>query len=458
MQFFFTLVLARLLTPRDYGIIGMLAIFMAVSQVFIDSGFSNALIRKPDRTEADNATAFYFNVVVGLAAYGALWLASPLIAVFFATPVLEPLIKVMALTLILNSLCVVQTAQLTVRLDFRTQAKISLLAALFSGTVGVGLAMEGAGVWALAWQSVASGVARSALLWWLAGWRPVEGFSRESFKELFGFGSKILASALLDTLYSNLYQMVIGKIFEARALGLYTRAHQFASLPSSNVSGIIQRVTFPVLSTIQDDDERLQSSYRRLLRMSAFVIFPLMMLLTAVSAPLVELLLTEKWSGCILLLQILCFSMMWYPIHAINLNLLQVKGRSDLFLRLEIIKKMVGVGILCVTVPQGLVIMCLGQVAVSYLCLVINTYYTGRLIDVGYLKQMQDILPILLNSFVLCALSMVAVHLTAGNLYIQISAGLLTGSVYYLLSNYLLHSSEYQEIRQMLSKKIEERG
>lgn len=453
VQFLFSLVLARLLTPHDYGIIGMLAIFMAVSQVFIDSGFSNALIRKTDRTETDNSTAFYFNIVVGGVAYCFLWLISPWIAGFFAMPILEPLVKVVALNVILNSLCVVQTAQMTLRLDFRTQAKISLTSAVIAGLVGIALAWRGYGVWALAWQGVASGIVRSALLWWMGAWRPKKGFSWDSFRDLFCYGSKLLVSALLETVFTNLYQIIIGKFFDARLLGLYTRAQQFATLPSSNVTGVIQRVTFPVLSTIQNEDERLCSFYRRLLKMSAFIIFPMMTMLAAVAAPLVEILLTAKWNGCIILLQIICFNMMWHPIHAINLNLLQVKGRSDLFLKLEIAKKILGIIILCVTVPFGLIAMCVGQVVSSYLCLIINTYYTGKLIRVGYFMQMRDVLPILANSLVLCVLALGAVHLTAGNLILQLTAGCLTGSAYYIVSNALLRTDEYVELVQMVKRR-----
>lgn len=454
IQFLFSLVLARILTPHDYGIIGMLAIFMAVAQVFIDSGFSNALIRKTDRTETDNSTTFYFNIAVGGVAYGFLWLISPLIAEFFAMPILAPLVKVVALNVILNSLCVVQTAQLTLRLDFRTQAKISLIAAVLAGLTGIVLAWSGYGVWALAWQSVASGMVRMVLLWWLGPWHPREGFSWDSFQNLFGYGSKLLTSALLDTVYTNLYQIIIGKLFDARSLGLYTRAQQFAALPSSNVTGIIQRVTFPVLSTIQNEDKRLRSSYRRLLKMSAFIVFPMMTLLAAVAAPLVELLLTAKWNGCIILLQIICFNMMWYPIHAINLNLLQVKGRSDLFLKLEIAKKILGIIILCVTIPLGLVAMCVGQVVSSCLCLIINTYYTGKLIHVGCFRQMRDLLPILANSVVLFGLAVGAVHLTAGNLVLQLVVGCLTGSIYYIVSNALLHTDEYVEFMQIAKDRL----
>ena len=399
VNFIFGLILARLLMPTDYGAIAMLSIFMAIAQTFIDSGFSNALIRKPDRTETDNATAFYFNIGVGLAAYFSLYLAAPYIAQFYKTSILIPLTRIMGLNLLLNSLCVVQQALLTARIDFKTQAKISLSAAIISGLVGIGFAYAGYGVWALAIQSVLASVIRTILLWILAKWRPKAKFSKQSFRNLFGYGSKLLASGLLDTIYNNLYTIVIGKRFSVATLGVYSRADQWANFLAINVTGILQRVTFPILSSIQNEDERLRVNYRKFLRVSGFVIFPLMMGLAAIADPLTRFILTDKWADSIPLLRILCFALMFYPIHAINLNLLQVKGRSDLFLRLEIYKKILGVATLCVTIPMGITAMCVGRVFTSWVALAMNTHYTGKLIHLGFFQQLKDYIPTLLNSF-----------------------------------------------------------
>lgn len=238
-------------------------------------------------------------------------------------------------------------------------------------------------MWALVWQGVTGSFVRMILFWILSKWRPRESFSKNSFHYLFGYGSKLLASGLLDTTYNNIYPIVIGKFYSPAQLGNFTRAQGWASLPSSNITGILQRVTFPVLTEMQDDDERLATNYRKLLRMSAFVVFPLMMLMAAIASPLIRVVITAKWDACVPYLQIMCFAMMWYPIHAINLNLLQVKGRSDLFLRLEIIKKVVGVSVMCVTIPLGVKAMCYGMIFTSVNALLINTYYTGKLINVG---------------------------------------------------------------------------
>ena len=452
VNFIFGLILARLLMPTDYGAIAMLSIFMAIAQTFIDSGFSNALIRKPDRTETDNATAFYFNIGVGLAAYFSLYLAAPYIAQFYKTSILIPLTRIMGLNLLLNSLCVVQQALLTARIDFKTQAKISLNAAVVSGLVGIGFAYAGYGVWALAIQSVLASVIRTVLLWILAKWRPKAKFSKQSFRNLFGYGSKLLASGLLDTIYNNLYTIVIGKRFSVATLGVYSRADQWANFLAINVTGILQRVTFPILSSIQNEDERLRVNYRKFLRVSGFVIFPLMMGLAAIADPLTRFILTDKWADSIPLLRILCFALMFYPIHAINLNLLQVKGRSDLFLRLEIYKKILGVATLCVTIPMGITAMCVGRVFTSWVALAMNTHYTGKLIHLGFFQQLKDYIPTLLNSFFMGAIVYGMTLIVSGS-GLQLLTGVIIGASYYVLSNYLLKTMEWEELILIIKRK-----
>lgn len=431
MSFFFSVILARMLAPSDFGIIAMITIFFAVAQSFVDSGFSNALVRKTDRREEDLSTCFYFNIGVGIMAYIVLFLIAPLVASFYNQPILSPIIRITGLGVVLNSLCVVQQALFTIKIDFKSQAKVTLSATIISGIVGVVLAYQGYGVWALVWQGVVMTSARMALLWLMSKWRPTTGFSKSSFSYLFGYGSKLLASGLLDTIYNNIYPIVIGKFYTPAQLGNYSRALSFAQLPSSNITSILQRVTFPVLSTIQDDIPRLQANYRRLLKLSAFIVFPLMTGLAAVAFPMIRIVLTPKWEGCSLYLQIICFALMWYPIHAINLNLLQVKGRSDLFLRIEIIKKIVGVCIMCITIPLGITAMCIGMVASSLISLFINTYYTGKLIDIGYLKQMRGLLPILFNSLLMGSMVYLFIQLF-NNDFVKLIVGVFIGAISYI--------------------------
>ena len=452
VQFLIMIVMARLLTPHDYGLIGMLAIFIAVAQSLIDSGFSQALIRKQHRTEVDNNTVFYFNIVVSALLYLILYVSAPFVADFYNTPQLCPVMRVVCLSIIFNSLAVVQRALLTIKIDFKTQAKAALTAAVASGIVGITMAYHGFGVWSLVTQQLLNLGINTGLLWLLSKWRPRLIYSWQSFHELFAFGSKLLASGLLDTIYRNIYPIVIGKLFSASNLGHYTRAHQFSEFPSSNVTGIIQRVTYPVLCEIQNDDARLESIYRRFLKLSAFVIFPLMIGLSSVAKPIVNIMLGSQWAFCGQLLQIICFSMMWFPIHAINLNLLQVKGRSDLFLRLEIIKKILGVSVLCITAPFGLIVMCYGQIFNSLVALAINTYYTGKLINVGFFKQMRDLLPTIALCLVMFVLILIVNHFIIGDI-MKLCVGIVIGMVFYTSSSHILKFSEFTELLSLLRRK-----
>ena len=453
IQFVVMIVMANMLTPHDYGLIAMLAVFIAVSQSLVDSGFSQALIRKQDRTETDNSTVFYFNIVVGLLLYGLLFFSAPLIADFYHEPQLVNITRVIGLSVLINSFVVVQRALLTIKIDFKTQAKAALTAAIVSGGLGIWMAATGYGVWAIVAQQLTNLGVNVVLLWILSRWRPLWSYSWASFNQLFGFGSKLMISGLIDTLYRNIYLIVIGRVFSASDLGYYTRAHQFTDFPSSNLSGIIQRVTYPILCSIQNEDERLSHVYRKFLRLSAFVIFPLMMGLAAVAEPLVLTLLNEQWLFAATLTSIICFQMMWYPIHAINLNLLQVKGRSDLFLKLEIYKKIIGVIILCITIPFGLIAMCIGGFFSSMIALMINTYYTGKLIGVGFFQQMCELLPIFILS-----VSMGGVICLINNIFplfpiYQIIVDVLIGIIYYISLTFIFKCSELKEILLVIKKR-----
>lgn len=453
IQFVVMIIMARILTPDDYGLVGMLSIFIAVSQSLIDSGFSQALIRKQDRSEVDNSTVFYFNILVGVILYAILFFTAPFIAGFYDEPLLIPLTRAIGFSVIFNSLVVVQRALLTVNLDFKTQANASLAGAVLSGGIGIWMAYADFGVWAIVGQQLSNLFIITLLLWILSRWRPIWTYSWKAFHELFGFGSKLMASGLLDTLYKNMYLIVIGKVFRASDLGYYTRAHQFTDFASSNISGIFQRVTYPVLCSIQNEDDRLPDVYRRLLKTSAFVVFPLMMGLAGVARPMVLSFLTEKWLFSAVLIEILCFSQMWYPVHAINLNLLQVKGRSDLFLRLEIIKKLVAVAILCITLPMGLIPMCWGMLFNSVIALIINTHYTGKLINLGFLAQMKDLVPILLISMVMGGGVYLTMNFIPLNSWLLLGLGLVEGIVVYIGLAKLFHFNELSELVTIVRRK-----
>lgn len=452
IQFVIGVLLARVLSPSDYGMVGMLAIFTAISQALINSGFSTAIVRKTDRTQTDLSTAFWFNIGVGIVLYFILFFSGPLIARFYNVPLLADLIKVTAITLIFNSLCIVQQALFTIKMDFKTQAKISVSSSLTTGVIGVVMAYNGFGVWSIVWPGVFGGALRCILMWVFSKWRPDKIFSKASFKDLFSFGSKLLLSGLIDTTYNNIYPIIIGKKFSATDLGYYSRADGYSQLPATSITGVLQRVTFPMLCEIQNDMSRLERVYRQLLRLSAFVVFPAMVGLAALAEPLIRFMITDKWLMCVPYLQILCFSLMWYPIHAINLNLLQVKGRSDLFLKLEIIKKMIGVLTIIIAVPFGIMWMCIGRIITSILCLAVNTYYTGKLIHVGFIKQMGDLLPIMLLSLFNGAI-VLGITYFIDNIALQVVIGLVTGIVVYTATAYLLKFKELDFILETLKIK-----
>lgn len=452
MNFCVGIVMARLLSPSDYGITALPAVFMAVAGILQSGGLSDALVRKTDFREEDLSTSFYYSIAVGIVMYLALFFSAPWIADFYNTPVLIPLLRVTALSFLWGPLNSAQNVILKRRLDFKTPTKISLTTRVFSACVGIVLAYMGYGLWALVISGVLSSLLTVILNWFAVRWFPHTGWSKSSFKYLWGYGNKIMLSWGLSALYDNITPIFVAKFYSPADLGVYNRAQGYAAMPSQQVNGVIQGVTFPVLSKMQNDNEALARNYRRMLRTTAFIVFPLMMMLSALARPLVLTLITAKWEACIILLQIICFSMMWYPIHSINLNLLMVKGRSDFLLHLEIIKKVIGVCILAITLPQGLIIFCYGTIVSSMIALVINTYYTGKLIQVGYWRQMKDLLPILMLSFLLFG----TVHLTTyyiSNLYLQIVCGGIAGGIVYLGGAILFKFEELNDVKYMLKRK-----
>lgn len=452
LNFCIGIVMARLLSPSDYGITALPAVFMAVASTIQDGGLANALVRKKEVSERDLSTAFYYSAILGIFLYVVLFFAAPWIADFYNTPVLIPLIRITAIGFLYTPLGVVQNVLLRRRLNFKTQTKIALATRILGASIGIAMAYVGYGLWALVISNFISGLLWLFFCWIAVRWVPKTGWSKEAFKYLWGYGNKMMASAILETLYSNIAPVFIGKYYSPTQLGIFNRAQGYASMPSQNITGAINNVSFPVLSKMQDDDEKLAYNYRRMLKLSAFVIFPIMLMLSALARPFVITMITEKWEGCVIFLQIICFSMMWYPIHAINLNLLQVKGRSDLFFRLEVIKKIMGVSILCITLPMGLVQFCIGTIFSSMVSLVINTYYTGKLIHVGYLKQMTDLLPIFSLSFFVW-LCIHAINYFVSNMLLQIIVGGSVGLIIYLGMAYLLKFSELEDVKYLLKRK-----
>ena len=393
IKFIVGILLARILSPREFGLIGMITIFIAISQAFIDSGFSNALIRKKKCTPEDYSTVFYFNLATGIVFFGGLFMASPAISNFFGEPALKPIVQVLGFVLIINSFTIIQRTTLTKRIDFKLQARISVIASIGSGAIAITLALLNFGVWSLVALQIFSQALNSFFLWFWNRWKPILVFSKSSFKELFGFGSKLLVSSLIDTTYRNIYYLVIGKYFSAVELGYYTRADGFKNLPSQNLNGVIGRVSYPVLSSIQDDIPRLRASYQKLIRSTMFITFVLMLGMAAVAKPMVLTLIGEKWLPSVIYLQMLCFVGMFYPLHALNLNMLNVQGRSDLFLKLEIIKKILTIPTIIIGVVWGIKIMIVGMMVNTLIAYCLNSYWSGKMIGYSSKQQVFDIMP-----------------------------------------------------------------
>lgn len=393
VTFLVSIVLARLLSPDDYGLTGIIAIFTAVCQTLINSGFNSALIRTKDATEDDFNTAFMVNLGMSLLLYAIIFFSAPFIADFFNRQELVALTRVSSLNMIIGALAIVQQTRLTKRIDFKSQTKITIVAHVTSGIVGVTMAFLGFGVWALVTQSLTSYSIRTILLWFVNKWIPKLRFSSSSFHNLFGFGWKMMVSGLLDTIWKELYQVVVGKFYTPATLGQYSRAKQFSTLFSKNLTTVIQRVTYPVLSNIQDEKERLIAAYRRIIKVTMFITAICMFIVSAISEPLIYCLIGEKWHEASIYLPLICINGSLYPLHAINLNMLKVQGRSDLFLGLEIIKKIIGVLPLVVCVIYGIMPMLYVNLFTGIIAYFLNSYFSGKLLGYSSWMQLKDIAP-----------------------------------------------------------------
>lgn len=456
MQFIVGIILARILSPREYGLIGMLTVFIAVSQSFIDSGFSNALIQKKKCSQDDYSTVFIFNLVISLFCYIILFVFSGYISAFYNEPILKPLIQVLGIGLVINSFGLIQRTILTKEINFKTQTKITIIASLGSGAVSLFLAIKGFGVWSLVALTLVRYGMTSLFLWIWSNWKPKLIFSQNSFKALFSFGSKILLSGLIDTIYKNIYYLIIGKFFSAKELGFYTRADHFKNWPSNYITTIIQRVTFPVLSTIQDDLPQLKEYYTKIIRASMLITFTLMLGMAAIARPMVIALIGEKWLPSVIYLQMLCFVGMFYPLHAINLNMLKVQGRSDLFLKLEIMKKSLAVPVIFIGIFWGIKVMIVGMMVNTIIAYYLNSYWSGRKIGYPMKEQIKDILPsfwlALILSIIVYLLGILLPFASHWILLLQIPAG----AVIFFLFCETTRFKDYISLKELVIEKISE--
>lgn len=454
VQFIVGIILARLLLPEQFGLIGMLLVFIAVAQTFIDSGFGAALIQKQNVTEKDTCSIFYFNILVSCISAGCLCLFAPWVASFYGQPILAPMLQVLSSALVINSFGQVHNILLTKALDFKARAKITMYASVLSGLIGIGMAHWDYGVWSLVAQQIGSAIFSTIFLWVFSAWRPARLFSFQSLREMFSFGSKLFASGLLNTIFDNIYLVVIGKLFSPADLGYYTRANTLQQLPSSTLSSVVGRVTFPVFSTIQDDPERVKRGMKKALTMLVFINFPLMIGLAVVARPLVLVLLTEKWTPCIPYLQLLCLVGLMYPLHLINLNVLQALGRSDLFLRLEVIKKVLIALNIVITWRWGIMAMITGQVVVSLISYYLNAYYNKALLKYSFFTQIGDLFPYLVSSLFMGGIVYVMNSSPIESPILLLSCQVVVGGFLYLTVCYLFRLAAFMDLKQLVFARL----
>jgi O-antigen/teichoic acid export membrane protein len=450
IEFIVGILLARLLTPKEFGLIGTIMVFIAISQIFINSGFSQALVRKQDCTQDDYSTAFYFNIAVGLFSFAIILLSAGYISKFYNIPELKPLLQVLGIGLIISSFTIIQSAKLTKRLDFKLQTKISVIASILSGIIAVTMALKGFGVWSLVAKSLTNQAINSALLWAWNNWIPDFVFKLDSLKELFGFGSKLLLSGLIGTIFNNIYYVVIGKYFSVADLGFYTRAELFKNLPSQIISDVANNVGYPVLSKVQHEPNQLKEGTRKIITTTFFIVAFLMFGLAAVADSLVITLVGEKWRQSVIYLQMLCFVGLMYPLNSININILNVVGRSDLYLKLQLVSQVLIIPVVIVGIIYGIKVMIIGTCINSLLAYLYFGIISSRYSGYKFKHQLNDIFKPLLLALSMGSVVYIVGYLTNFKPLITLLMQISIGALIIIFFGNLLRLREYILIKTII--------
>lgn len=459
ISFVVTIILARLLMPSDYGTVALVMVFLTILQVFADSGFGVALIQKKDADDVDFSSVFYINVAIGCLLYAIMWGMAPLIASFYQMPDLVALVRVMSLVLLINSLRNVQQAYVSKHMIFKRFFYATLGASIVSAVVGISMAYLGFGVWALVAQQLTNNAIGTAILWFTVKWRPKLICSLERLKGLFSFGWKMLSSALLDTGYQQLWQLIIGKLYSPADLAFFNQGQKFPNLIVTNINASIDSILLPTMASEQDHRERVRDMTRRAIKTSIFIMAPMMMVLAFSSTNVVTLVLTEKWLPCVPFLCIFCINYMFWPVHTANLNAINALGRSDIFLKLEIIKKVVGLSVLFFTMQYGVMTMAYGMLLTDVLSQIINSWPNRKLLGYGYLHQLRDLLPSIVLAVVSggAAYGIGMMHLPI-HLALVITLQVIVGAVTYLVLSYLFRIDSllylFQAIKPIVVRKL----
>lgn len=449
VQFIVQIILARLLIPEDYGIISLIVIIISVSNVIIQSGFTTSLIQKKDTDELDFSSVFYVTLSISVLLYIVIYVYSPFISKFYNKPIIEPVLRVLSLNLLLGAFNSIQNTIISKTMQFKKLVSSSMIASILSGTIGIILAYKNAGVWALVAQQLSSQVITVLILWFSIKWRPKLLFSISRVKLLFSFGANMLISGLLDVLYNNIRNLIIGKMYTASMLGIYNRGEQFPQLIVNNIDGSIQSVMLPILSDQQENKTVVKNIVRKSIRTSSFIILPIMIGMAAMAESIVKLLLTDKWLDCVEYIRIFCFTYALMPVHTANLQAIKALGYSNIFLKLEIVKKAIGIFILLITVNNGVHAIALGVMVSGIISAFINSYPNKRLIDYKYNEQIKDILPLLINSIImgLIVYSINYINIEpVTKLFIQLFIGIFV----YIIIAYIFKDQSFEYILRIL--------
>lgn len=442
IQFILQLFLARLLTPRDYGTVALITVFIAISTVFVQSGFNIALIQKEEVDEEDISSVFYISLFIATVMYLILWIFAPTIASFYKILELTSIVRVMGLVLFLNTFNSIQNAIVSRNMEFKKLFYSSLGAIIISGILGIILAYRGFGVWSLVYQQLMNHFSICIILWFTVKWRPKLLFSIKKVNKLFSFGGKLLCSSLIDTIYRELVNLIVGKMYSSAILGYYNRGDQFPKVIVSNFNGSIQSVIFPVLASVQHNKAKVKEIMRKAIMMSSYIVFPAMIGLIVISESMVKLVLTEKWLPCVPYLRIFCLSYALWPIHTANLQAINAIGRSDIFLKLEIIKKIVGVSIIIITSRYSPYIIALGTVFSGIISSFINSYPNKKLLNYSYIEQMKDIIPALFISIIM-GIIVYLIQLLKCNDILTILLQVIFGGIIYIWLSYITKSESF---------------
>ena len=449
VTFIVSIVLARILSPEDYGQIALITVFTTIMQVFVDSGLGTALIQKKDADDLDFSSVFYFNFVICLILYAVMFVAAPFIAGFYNNSSLTPIIRVISLTIVISGVKGIQQSYVSRNMLFKRFFYSTLSGTVFSAFLGIALAYAGFGVWAIVAQQLSNTTIDTLILWLTVKWRPKKKFSWERLTGLLSFGWKMLASGLLDTVYNNIRSLIIGRMYSSSDLAFYNQGKQFPNVIVSNINTSIDSILLPAMANVQDEWERVKSMTRRSIKTSTYIMAPLMMGLAFCAEPIVSLVLTDKWLPCVPFLRIFCITYMFYPIHTANLNAIKAMGRSDLFLKLEIAKKIVGMALLLSTMWFGVMAMAYSLLISSVLSQIINSWPNRKLLNYRYLDQLKDILPgIVLAIFMGCCVNLVGLlHLSnTVTLLIQIPMG----AAIYIGASAAIHLESYDYLMGMI--------